>query len=300
MPTVSKGGPNFMQSIVGRIECLGIRVVLPRNKGGAARSVSNSRPFGGWEFFGLSSFSQDGKAGKGLKKAVQKTHWTHKLFLQNAEVYLPFLEAAQSLASTETEALAGLFTRFSMPKDGKVLDVACGIGRHSILLAQRGYHVTGVDLSPLFIFEARQHAATAGVDVRWVLGDALEVQKLVKRDSPFDAFVNMFTSHGYYGRDADLSLFRQLRNLASPEAVLIVLTMNRDWLVRNFHPEGMERAGPFRVLQRRSLDLETSTIYNDWEFYEGEGEGLRLRLKVEMDHRLYSLHELRALLEEAG
>ena len=235
-----------------------------------------------------------------MRETDAKDHWTYKLFVQNADVYLPFLEEARSLASTETEALTGLFTRFGVPKDGKVLDVACGIGRHSILLAQCGYKVTGVDLSPLFIYEARQYAESAGVDVRWVLGDALEIETLVKRASPFDAFVNMFTSHGYYGRDADLSLFRQLRNMASPDAVLIVLTMNRDWLVRNFEPEGIEKAGPFRVLQRRSLDLETSTIYNDWEFYEGEGEGLRLRLKIEMDHRLYSLHELRALLEEAG
>ena len=37
--------------------------------------------------------------------------------------------------------------------------------------------------------------------------------------------------------------------------VLVVMTVNRDWLVRNFEPEGMEKAGSFRVLQRRSLDL---------------------------------------------
>ena len=62
----------------------------------------------------------------------------------------------------------------------------------------------------------------------------------------------------------------------------------------------MEKAGPFRVLQRRSMDLETSTLRNDWEFYEGRNESLKLRLKLGLDHRVYSLHELKELLEEAG
>ena len=97
-----------------------------------------------------------------------------------------------------------------------------------------------------------------------------------------------------------MSLFRQLRSLAAPGAVLVVLTANRDWLVRNFEPEALEKAGSIRVLQKRTLDLETSCIQSDWEFYEGRGKGLRRRLKLEMEHRVYSLHELKSLLEETG
>ncbi len=215
-------------------------------------------------------------------------------------MYLPFLEEAQERASGEMLALAGLFEQFNVPEGGRVLDVACGTGRHSIPLAQRGYTVTGIDLSPLFIQKAAEHAQSEGVDVRFVLGDAMNVERLLADEAPFDAIINMFTSNGYYGGDADLDLFRQLRRLASPEALLVVLTINRDWLVRNFEPEGLEKAGNMRILQYRAIDLETSTMLSNWKFFEGKGENLGLRLDLDMEHRLYSLHEFRGLLEETG
>jgi SAM-dependent methyltransferase len=46
-----------------------------------------------------------------------------------------------------------------------VVDVACGTGMHALALAQRGYAVLGVDLSPGMIERARANAATAGTDV---------------------------------------------------------------------------------------------------------------------------------------
>ena len=230
----------------------------------------------------------------------QDNHWTHTLFQENAHLYLPFLEQAKEKAPDETNILAGLFEELGVPAEGKVLDVACGIGRHSVPLARCGYRVSGLDLSELFIREAIAYAGSAGVGVNLVKGDALEVERLMAKESPFDALVNMFTSHGYYGRHADLDLFRQLRGLATNDAVLIVLTINRDWIIRNFEPEGMEHAGDIRILQHRALDLETSTMHSRWQFFEGERENLALRLTLETEHRIYSLHELRALLEEAG
>ena len=215
-------------------------------------------------------------------REVETKHWTQQLFVEAAEVYLPFLEQAMDRADAEAAALIDLFEEYGVPTHGRVLDVACGIGRHGVPLAQRGYRVTGIDLSPLFIQKAREHASAAGVDVRFVVGDMQEVLDLLAAEAPFDGIINMFTSHGYYGRDADLSLFGQLRRLASPGALLVVLTAHRDWLVRNFEPEGLDKAGSVRILQNRKLNLETSSILNDWEFYEGEGESLRLRLKLQM------------------
>lgn len=48
----------------------------------------------------------------------------------------------------------------------RVLDVGCGVGRWSLLLAARGAEVTGVDLSPTMIGEARRRAAAAGLAER--------------------------------------------------------------------------------------------------------------------------------------
>src|ERR1051325_11140335 len=60
----------------------------------------------------------------------------------------------------------------------RILDVACGDGRHSIELARRGYHVTGVDLSETFLEEARRKANAAGVAVNWIQSDMSQLGRL--------------------------------------------------------------------------------------------------------------------------
>ena len=259
----------------------------------------------GWELliFGVVTpaggrMTVDGQA-EGVVRPDKK-HWTRRLFVEEADVYLPFLEQAMDRAPAESTAVATLFSQHGVPAAARVLDVACGIGRHSIPLAQRGYRVTGIDISPLFVQKAKESAAATGADVRFMVGDVQEAEALLGTDGPFDGFISMFTSHGYYGRDGDLSLFRQLRRLASPEAVLVVLTSHRDWLVRNFEPEGLDMAGSIRIFQNRKLDLESSTIHNDWAFFEGDGNDLKLRLRLAMEHRVYSLHEFKELIEESG
>ncbi len=101
-----------------------------------------------------------------------------------------------------------------------------------------------------------------------------------------------------------MKMFGGLRKLAAPGATLIVLTVNRDFIVRHFQPVGIEEAGDVRIVQRRRFDIETSRIDNIWEFYRRskgvDSPTLHHLLSVEMDHRLYSLHELTELLESVG
>ena len=56
-------------------------------------------------------------------------------------------------------------------RSGRVLDMACGPGRHAVAVAERGFRVTGVDLSSFLLSKAREHAKEANVDVEWVQED---------------------------------------------------------------------------------------------------------------------------------
>ena len=60
--------------------------------------------------------------------------------------------------------------------DGRVLDVGCGTGEHALMAAALGLNATGIDFSPLAIRLAMQKARDRGLDARFVVGDALELE----------------------------------------------------------------------------------------------------------------------------
>ena len=57
----------------------------------------------------------------------------------------------------------------------RVLDLACGFGRHTLELARRGYSVVGVDITLEFIDEARKRARGNHLDTRFVCADLRDV-----------------------------------------------------------------------------------------------------------------------------
>jgi SAM-dependent methyltransferase len=65
-------------------------------------------------------------------------------------------------------ARAGEFT-------GRVLDVGCGTGEHALLAASLGLSATGIDTSPVAVERARAKAAERGLEVRFEVGNALEL-----------------------------------------------------------------------------------------------------------------------------
>ncbi|TET10898.1 MAG: class I SAM-dependent methyltransferase [Candidatus Thorarchaeota archaeon] len=71
-----------------------------------------------------------------------------------------------------------LISRLGNPKGKRVLDLACGTGRHSVTLALEEAEVTGIDNSEVMITRAKQHAATNDVSPKFILGEMTEVHSI--------------------------------------------------------------------------------------------------------------------------
>ena len=82
----------------------------------------------------------------------------------------------------------------NIPECGKILDLACGKGRHSVYLNTLGYHVTGVDLSEQSITHAKQFE---NENLKFDVHDMSKAYP-----DTFDAVFNLFTSFGYFNQES--------------------------------------------------------------------------------------------------
>ncbi len=89
-----------------------------------------------------------------------------------------------------------LVSFFGFGPQDHILDLACGKGRHSIYLNHLGFRVTGLDLS-------EQNIRAAGKFENDRLHFAVHDMRQVYQERHFDYVLNLFTSFGYFDRDAD-------------------------------------------------------------------------------------------------
>ena len=231
------------------------------------------------------------------------THWTEKIFIEDPDLFRASIEARFEKTQDEINCLIDIFNQNNVPKDGLILDLACGIGRISIPLVKNGYKVVGIDISPSYIQKAIEYAKTENVSdkTHFIVGDMRKVASELSESSGFDAIVNMWTSMGYWDEETDLNILKQSLTLSKPGGLFVMHTANRDTLIRRFQARDFSFGDDgLVVLMERELDIESSRMINFWSYYRQEGEDLRFLNRMEINHRVYSPHELRNQFEDAG
>ena len=105
---------------------------------------------------------------------------------------------------TEAKAFVkNLTSQIPLPEQAEVLDLGCGWGRHTNSLADLGYRVTGLDLSPRLIERARTMANERDVAALGSLDFEVGDMRTHRMNRRFDLVVNLFTSLGYFEKDED-------------------------------------------------------------------------------------------------
>jgi ubiquinone/menaquinone biosynthesis C-methylase UbiE len=181
------------------------------------------------------------------------------------------------------------------PPGGALLDVACGFGRHAVPLAAAGYAVTGVDRSRALLAEARRRAGEVeGPEPAFVEADYRE---LPFADASFDAALNLYTSLGYLGDEEDTNVLREVGRVLRPGGRLVVETMHRDLLVRDFTETGWSLLGEGRLLlEQRTFDPASGVTQTTQTLIDKAGA----RDSRTFEARVYTATELVHMLRAAG
>lgn len=189
-------------------------------------------------------------------------------------------------------AVDGIERLASPPEGGLVLDLCCGVGRHSMEFASRGYRVTGIDITSAYLEAARESAGAAGLEVEFLRRDARDFS----RPGAFDLCVNLFTSFGYFGsREEDLGMLALCASNLKPGGCLVLETIGKEVAARDFvESEEFDRAG-WRVRTEYRIEGAWEAEVNRWIL---EREGLRIDRSFSL--RLYSGFEMKEALLKAG
>ena len=178
-------------------------------------------------------------------------------------------------------------------KGNTILDLACGPGRHSTILAERGYHVTGVDLSPFLLGKAKDRAREQNIEIEWVHED----MRNFKRPGAFDLCLSMFTSFGYFeNSEDDLIVLQNIFASLADNGVFLIDVAGKEWLAKHFLPTSSHE------LADGTLMVEQREIYDDWSRVKNQWILLKdgkVR-EYSLQHKIYSAQELKDRLSQAG
>jgi SAM-dependent methyltransferase len=174
----------------------------------------------------------------------------------------------------------------NLPEDAKILDLACGKGRHSIYLNKLGYNVTGADLSENSIAQASKYS-----------NDTLHFKVHDMREpfnEKFDAVFNLFTSFGYFENEEDnLRTLKAICKSLKDDGFAVIDFMNVPYVVKNLVKEEVKQVEGIEFRIKRYI--KENYIYKEITFND-KGKEHHFTEKV----RALTLEDFEKLMQEAG
>ena len=207
-------------------------------------------------------------------------------------LFEPVLFSPQRItrAVEEVDSLARLLP---IESRASILDLCCGIGRHSLDLARRGCDVTGIDRTVAYIEKAREAAAQAGLGAAFAVADMRDYCE----PGRFDIVVNLFGSFGYFeDPENDCRVAANVYASLRPGGQFLIETMGKEILARGFQANDWEeREDGLLLLSEKRVTQNWSRVETRWIAIRGTQ-----RAEYRVTVRSYSAVELSSLLAECG
>ena len=212
--------------------------------------------------------------------------WWRKYFNED---YLKLYKHDETQTSREAEAIVRML---QLEGNKKILDLACGFGRHSVVLAQKGFKVTGYDLSEGFLKKAQEYADALKVHVDLKQGDMRDIPF----EGKFDAVINMFTAFGFFENEGDdLKVLKGVHKALKPGGQFLMDVINREHALHTDVPRRWMRENHAYMLEERFFDFFRSRLELNNKLLLGTGEVKEATYSV----RLYTLTEMLNLFHHA-
>jgi len=206
------------------------------------------------------------------------------------EDYLYFYQDTLTKERTEKE-IAFLVRELKLDRPKKILDLACGYGRHSNRLAQLGHQMVGVDLTPGFLKIAKAEARKKRLQVKYLHQD----MRKIKFKAEFDRVFLLFTAFGYFSDWENFQVLKKISRSLKPGGLFCMDSFNYRQFLKDFRPLMVKEKGRDLMIERNYFDPASSRIYNR-RIVVRNGK----RKDKPFFIRIYQIPELKKLLARAG
>lgn len=195
------------------------------------------------------------------------------------------------LEKADTE-VAQIIELLAIPAGSAVLDLCCGVARHTMAFARRGFRVTAVDRTPSYLQEAQNKVQAASLEVDFIQAD---MRDFCQPES-MDAAINLFTSFGYFeDPDDDRKVIENIYNTLKPGGKVVLELIGKEILAGNFRERDWSEENGIMVLEERKIRDNWGSIESRWIVIK---DGKKYERTISL--RLYSGVELSALLTSCG
>ena len=177
----------------------------------------------------------------------------------------------------------------------KILDLACGYGRHSIELARRGFEVTGVDITEEYVNEANNQASKENIASSFICDDI----RNIKFSSDFDVVLNIADGAiGYLENDEEnMKIFDRISEALRPGGKHFMDICNAKYAEKRFPMRNWEIGKQSLSLPEFDWDpVEKRMLYGGWDIKFGQIASPPDSIEAHSSIRLYSIKELEEIL----
>ena len=182
---------------------------------------------------------------------------------------------------------AGKLKTHNPKLETRILDLACGKGRHSQQIATRGFDVTGLDLSKSSIRFAQQFETD---NLHFYQHDMRKAFRI----NYYDFIFNFFTSFGYFERDIDnLTTLKHIASGLKPDGTFIMDYFNTKWVIDTLKTDYVQTTGGIDFHIKKYI--RKGHVIKKIAFHT-EGVDYKFQEKV----RLFTLKDFQALYGQAG